>query len=398
MKHNIVSLMISADWHLGATDPNRFRLELLRTVEAKLAQLKSLDLFVVAGDTFDMKEYLSSDTVKIFFIIMKDLLTATEKFGTQFRFIEGTRTHDAKQLETLDIIFTNLMDSDRVKFIHEVDVEEFMGTRILYLPEEYVADSAIYYKPYLSDHYDFIFGHGPTDLMWYMREEKAIMNTQSKATVWKADECCKLANYSYFGHFHYNIAAGDNGRFKSIGPVSRWEFDKTGKCGLYYVEYDTSTNEAFEEYLENEYAPNLPTVAFAIKKDYELGDLNKEIRRKLDKVVDNADKTRLIVTIDSTLSSFIVMRDFVLSLFGNIPNVKLMLKITGADEVTEEVEDTIETQEHAMEERPYLYDKSMRDEARIAAFIKKKAGANISLENILGVIKPKDNRITTREE
>jgi hypothetical protein len=387
---------------MGATDPYRFRLELLRMVDHKLKQSKSLDLFVVAGDIFDMKEYFSSDTLKVFFLIMKELLEMTKDYGTQFRFIEGTRTHDAKQLETLDIIFTQLMNNDRIKIFSEVNEESVLGLDILYIPEEYVIDSELYYKPYFMKHYDFIFGHGPTDLMWYMNKTNSEpVEKHSAATVFKADDLCKVAQYSYFGHFHYNIASGIDGRFKSIGTVSRWEFDKDGKCGFYYVEYDTTTKLAIEEYVQNEYAPILPTVAFSIKKDYDLEDLKKKIMERLNKVKDTADKTRLIVTINPSLNTFIVMRDFVLASFGNIPNVKLMLKATNPDtesESTNESKSSPISEEQLMEERPYLYDKSMQDEAKIAAFIKKKAGANISLENILEVINPKDSRIKSREE
>ena len=90
LKHKVVSIMVSADWHLGATDPYRFRLELLRTIEHKLKKEKSLDLFVVAGDIFDMKEYFSSDTVKVLFGIIKELLDLTAEYNTQFRLIDGT--------------------------------------------------------------------------------------------------------------------------------------------------------------------------------------------------------------------------------------------------------------------------------------------------------------------
>jgi hypothetical protein len=346
-----------------------------------------------------MKEYFSSDTIKVFFSIMKELLKITEPYGTQFRFIEGTRTHDANQLETLEIIFNQLICSDRIRFYQEVSEEEILDIKILYLPEEYVVDSMAYYKPYFEKHYDFIFGHGPTDVMWYMRKGTPEMDKHSAATVFKADELCKIANYSYFGHFHYNVAAGIDNRFKSIGTVSRWEFDKTGVCGFYYVTYDTTTKLAMEDYVKNEYAPILPTVAFSIKKDYDLEDLKSKLLSRINKVKDTADKTRLVVTIDPSLDSFIVMRDFVLASFGNIPNVKLLLKIMNVDKDEEQSELSMEEKEsRLLEERPYLYDKSMQDEAKIAAFIKKKVGTNISLENILEVIQPKDNRIKSRKE
>ena len=394
--NNITSIMVSADWHIGATDPYRFRLELLRTVESVIKEKKKLDLFVVAGDTFDMKEYLSSDSVKVFFLIMVELLNFTEPYNTQFRFIEGTRTHDALQLSTLDVIFTQLMGNNRVKFIEEVEEEYLNGLGILYIPEEYIVDSDTYYKYYFSNHYDFLFGHGNTDLMWYMKKEKP--RKVSSAPVFKVDELCKVANYSYFGHFHYRIEAGIDKRFKSIGPVSRWEFGKDGDCGLYYIEYDKSNQLAFEEYIPNEYAPILTTTILNIKKDYDLETLNKKIREKINPAMKESDKVRLIVNIDTTLDSFIVMRDFILASYGNMDKLTLLLKLISSDNEQDTNEISEETIKESIEEKPYLYNKSMQDEAKIAAFIRKKEGVNISLENILDVIKSKDTKIKNREE
>ena len=223
-------------------------------------------------------------------------------------------------------------------------------------------------------------------------------NKYSAATVFKVDELCQVANYIYFGHFHYHIASGPDNRFKSIGPVSRWEFDKDEDCGLYYTVYDSNTGLAIEEFVVNEYAPILPTVAFSVKQDYELNVLNKRIIDKIDRVRDSADKTRLIITMDSRLENFIMMRDFVLASFSNAPGITLLLKIVGAEDETDNEETEQKSEADLVEEDPYLYDKSMRDEERIAAFIKKKKGINISLENILEVILPKDNRLKNREE
>lgn len=398
-QHDVVSMMISADWHLGATDPNRFRLELFRTVEHKLKLEKTLDLFIVAGDIFDMKESFSSDTVKVLFLIIKDILDLTEEYGTQIRFIGGTRTHDAMQLETLEVVLNSLMRVRRVKFIHEVTYEIVFGLNVLYLPEEYVESGDLYYKPYLNRRYDFIFGHGPTDLMWYMRDQNPTVEKYSSARVFKVDELCNIANYVFFGHFHYHIDTGPNKRFKSIGPLSRWEFDKDDDCGLYFLHYDSISKLATEEFVVNEYAPILPTITFPIRRDYDVYELNKKIQNKIDPLKNKSDKIRLIVTIDVKLKDFIMMRDFILASFGNIPGVTLLLKPVGEESEEESTKgNTSKEEKDLIEERPYLYDKSMHDEARISAFIKKKTGTNISLESIVEVIKPNDNRIKNREE
>lgn len=390
-KNSIVSLMVSADWHIGATDPFRFKKEFITLFKTTLEEKGGLDLFIVSGDTFDMKEYLSSDSVKVFFLIIAELLELTKEYGTQFRFIEGTRTHDALQLSTLKIVFENLLQNNRVKFIEEVTEENILGLDILYIPEEYIIDSKKYYEQYFSKHYDFIFGHGNTDLMWYMNKGKNVKGSQ--APVFKANELCEVANYSYFGHFHYRIESGIDKRFKSIGPVSRWEFGKDSDCGFYYVEYDTKTKVALEDYIYNIYAPILPTVTMSIKKDYDLEILNKKIIDKLNSVDENADKTRIIINIDSTLETFIIMRDFILASYGNNDKISIMLKIVGNNDEEETSEDIETSIEKSIEDKPYLYDKTMHDEARIASFIRKKEGVNISLESILNVIQKKDTKI-----
>ena len=395
MKKDVVSIMVSADWHIGATDPYRFQNELLKLVSEKINEKKSLDLFVIAGDIFDMKEYLSSDSVKVFFIIMANLLTMTESYNTEFRIIEGTRTHDALQLSTLSIIFEKLMKITRVKFIEHVEEEYILGMNVLYIPEEYVIDAELYYKDFFSKKYDFIFGHGNTDLMWYMNKGK--QTNISQAPVFKVCELCNIARYTYFGHFHYHIAAGQDNRFKSIGPVTRWEFDKDGECGLYFTEYDINSKIAIEEYIFNEYAPILPTIVVTIKKEYELDELNKVIKKKITEPMKNSDKLRLIVNIDTTVKNFNVMRDFVLASYGKIDNLSLVLKLFGNSEEKSN-EETKESVEKSVEEKPYLYDKSMHDEARIAAFIRKKEGVNISLESILEIIQKKDTKIKARED
>lgn len=388
--NNVVSLIVSADWHIGATDPYRFKNELISMVKDVLIEKKHLDLFVVAGDIFDMKEYLSSNSVKVFFLIMIELLELTKEYNTEFRFIEGTRTHDAMQLDTLDIIFCKLMSIPRIKFYSEVTKEELLGLNILYIPEEYVIDSNLYYKEFFSKKYDFIFGHGNTDLMWYKKKEKEIKG--ASAPVFKANELSEIAKYSYFGHFHYRVEAGIDKRFKSIGPVSRWEFGKDGDCGFYYVEYDTKSNIGIEEYIENIYAPILPTTILNIKKDYDLETLNKKIKTKIDSVKEDADKVRLIVNIDTSLQNFIMMRDFILSSYGSVDKLTLLIKLIGESDI-ESTEESMEENINSIEEKPYLYDKSMNDESRIAAFIRKKYDVNISLENISEVIQKKDSKI-----
>lgn len=393
-RNNILSFMVSADWHIGATDPYRFRKELIETIKPEILKRKALDMFIIAGDTFDMKEYLSSDSVKVFFLIMADILELTKPFHTQIRILEGTRTHDALQLSTLRVVFENLLQNNRVKFIEELSSENIFDVDILYIPEEYVVNQELYYQDSFSKHYDFIFGHGNTDVMWFQKKNTKHIGSSS-APAFSADKLTEISHYSYFGHYHYNISAGYNGRFKSIGPVTRWEFGKDDRCGLYYVQYDKTTNLAIEDYIENIYAPILTTLIMKITENYDLGKLNEKIKAKIAPVKDKSDKVRLIIHMDSSLDTFVMMRDFLLSSYGNTENLTLIIKPIESNQ-TEET--SIEDVTEVIDDKPYLYDKSMHDEARIASFIRKKEGVNISLENILNVIQKKDTKIKNLED
>lgn len=385
MNHKIVSLIVSADWHLGTVPLERFCEELLDLVKRAIAKTKTLDLFIVAGDVFDMKEYLSSETVKTFFYIMGELLRLTEPYNTQFRFLEGTRTHDALQLDTLDIIFTKLFNCRRIKFIQTVEVESIFGMDILYIPTEYVLDDKEYYKEYFDQRYDMLFGHGMTDMMWYAKSEG---DSYTSAPVFKVDQLCQVAYYSYFGHVHYHKELGEGNRFKSIGPVSRWEFDKDGPCGLYAITYDTDTHVAFEKFILNDKAQILPTIKLSIKKDYELDELHRMVNKKLAGVSEDADRIKLDIEILAKLDTFTVMRDYLISAYNN--QSKLKLSITPIGE--QKQKDSKLTEEQAIEEKPYLYDKSLNDEARIASRIKLKKGVNIPLEYIKEVITASGNQ------
>ena len=107
-----------------------------------------------------------------------------------------------------------------------------------------------------------------------------------------------------------------------------------------------------------------------------------------------ADKVRLSITMDSSLENYIVMKDFILSSFGNLSKIKLQFK--AVDMSSESIED-VKVVEENMEDKPYLYDKSMRDEDRINAFIRRKDGSNIPVDNILEVITARNNKITNQE-
>lgn len=390
MSHNVVSGLITVDNHWGATDPKQFHEELKICQIDKIRHLKQLDFYIIGGDTFDSKEYLASPTVKEFLLFMSELIDVTEPLNTQIRIILGTRTHDAMQLDTLDIIFNQLSACNRIKFINTVHEELLCGINLLYIPEEYVVDQDLYYEDYFSKHYDIIIGHGMVDAIWYAKNRDPNLTKQTTAPVFNVDELCKIGNYVYFGHVHEHKSYGSNKRFKYVGPITRWEFDKTWDCGYYLVDYDTTTNVMWEDFIINEHAPVLSTTGVSIKENMPIDQINQLIHTKIDSLMKRSDKTKLIVCIDMSLSTSNMIKDFIITNFGNVSRLYLTIKAISQEDDMQGISSNDITEK--MKEKPYLYNTSLDHEERIAAFIRKNAGSNISLDVISDVIYRKEKR------
>lgn len=374
----LVTGIIAVDQHWGAIDPKQYRNELDKIFFPRIEHMKKLDFIMFGGDTFDMKEYLSSDTVKHVLNFIDDLITATEKLNTKIVFIEGTRTHDSLQLSTLSIIFNKILKCDRIKFISSVCEDTIGDMKILYLPEEYVVNQEEYYKEFFQKHYDMILGHGITDKIWYTARDKSIdLNHHTTAPIFKVDELCTVGNYVYFGHIHEHKTYGPDNRFTSVGPSTRWEYGKEWDCGYYIVEYDTQSCLMDNEFVTNEYASKLITKCMSVREGSTLDTVDATIDDILT-LLPSVDGIRIIVTISSAIDNFEPIRDFIITKIGQYPSVKLVLKVV--DEYCEEVDDTTSTDIELSGK--VLESTKTPIETQIANFILYKRGENIPIDYI----------------
>ena len=375
----IVTGIIAVDQHWGATDPKRYRHELNICLLNRIEHMEKLDFIMFGGDTFDMKEYVSSGTFKEILKFIKDLLKLTEKFNTKIVFIEGTRTHDSLQLETLEIIFNYVLPCDRIKFVNTVEEDDILGMSVLYIPEEYIVDQDEYYKEYFNKHYDMILGHGITDKIWYASRDKSIdLNHHTTAPIFKVEELCKVANYVYFGHIHEHKSYGPNNRFTSVGPSTVWEYGKEWDCGYYIVEYDTHSCLMMEEFVVNENAPKLVTRGIVVDSDMDVSELDSKLDDII-KISKDVDGLRIVAILYDNIDKFESIRDFITTKTAQHDNVKLVLKI---ESISDDDEQSTMTEENKELAGRILGPAKTPIENQISNYILYKRGENIPIEYI----------------
>ena len=381
--------LIMADLHFGAIDPDEFYEQLVSGIYTHIVDVDKLndhlDYIIIAGDLFDTKETFSSLVVQRVIDFLFTLLYLTDPWGTDIIIVEGTRTHDNLQLSTLETIFNHTWDfyNSRISVVSTVDETDVRGMKMLLIPEEYVIDKDSYYKKWLSepDKYDLIAGHGMIDKIWYANENKTTKNDLMKhlsSPVFTVEELLNAGKMCYFGHIHTNKAYGENGRFKYIGPFTRWEFGSTTRVGFYHVTFDTETKEFTETYIENENAKNYPTLALSITEGISLTDLNDKLDSMLAEIYikcRNIAKVRMVVNLSQKVPAWQSIKDFLVSKFGDMNNVKFILSIEENEEEMEELRETVKANR-------YVFDHSIDVAQRVQLFIKTKAGREIPIEKI----------------
>lgn len=372
------------DLHWGATNPKQFRQELDECIFTKIKELDELDFIIFLGDFWDSKQYLSSDTTSYGLCFIQDIIEATQPFNTEIVMIEGTKTHDALQTAFCHKIFHDIDGVSRFNAYSKVtELTNFCGKQcnVLLIPEEYILDQDAYYEEYFQKRYDFIFGHGMVDKIWYAKRNKDSQSSISKymsAPVFGVDELLKVGRYVYFGHIHSRLSYGDKNRFKYGGPVTSWEFGKNETPGYYLIDYNENTGSIYEEFIENNMAPVLITKAISINETISLTDLNKMIDNIIAREMSYADKLRLIINIDPSIDNFNSIKDFLTTKLGEMNYIKFVISTdncTDTDTIHQKIAEEKQT-------KGYVFDRNLDIESRIQQFINSHSGKDISIGKI----------------
>lgn len=389
---SVIKGIVLADIHIGAFPMIYQQNDLDYVVDVVDAYSDVLDFGVICGDLFDYKNYASSKEFRNGVSFLFELLCNSNP-NTEWHVIEGTRSHDALQTNTLESMFdwlkdyievaTGKEDLPKIYFHSKVESVDIKGLKCLMIPEEYVVDQDSYYKEPFSHYYDFIFGHGMTNMMYYA--EKKSINHVPGAPVFEVEKLTSICNYAFFGHVHTHKTMG---RFESIGPVSRWEFGNPD-AGFDIVYYDTESQTADIRYMETMTACTLETVTLNLDKDLSTEELDKELAR----IVRMAEpgsiyKLRIIVFMDDSVENAAGIRIYLTEYIDKYPKISILFK--QGTKFFEEDGTEVEKEDMDLDEElsQLLSD---RDDVTVQKFIEMNHGERIGLETIQTIIGYKED-------
>lgn len=109
-------------------------------------KLMNLDIIFLAGDVFDRLLINSHHDYLISLQYLIQLHQYCKDNNIILRILEGTPSHDFKQVKTLSTILDELNDNSNFKYIETLEVEYLNGYSILYIPDEYRSNSEDTYK------------------------------------------------------------------------------------------------------------------------------------------------------------------------------------------------------------------------------------------------------------
>lgn len=130
--------------------------------------MKKVDYIIINGDTFDRMLASNSIHYKLAFKFITFLVKYCKQYSISLRILEGTPSHDNKQMENISIAIEEFNDID-YKYVSTLSIEYCQMARkhYLYLPDKYresgeeiqqaITDKL---KEHNLDRVDMIFAHG----------------------------------------------------------------------------------------------------------------------------------------------------------------------------------------------------------------------------------------------
>lgn len=287
--------VILSDIHFGPSQDNEaIHNSLQQVVYPYIRDIKP-DMIVIAGDDTDDRLSLNQTAARYYLDFVNTICSAFINQAGEpcaVRFIAGTESHQRGQLQSL--VFLTKNPNLNVRTYETVGMEEFMGCKILYVPEESVEDKNEYYKEYLfsKNKIDLVFGHGLFDFVagksWGSIEERSLKGSP----VWSADDFRSVAGIVAFGHIH--IAQEYKNKFYYGGSLSRNCQGEEAAKGFLSIYYNPSTNEKHVEFIENQLAPRYITVSLTKnQKDNPVEKIIKDIVTHVEK--ENIYELRVMV-------------------------------------------------------------------------------------------------------
>lgn len=234
-----ITIFIIADIHLGVLDSEYQWQNLLDHFFFHIKKKKP-NIIIIDGDIMHEKVAVNSSTALIFQMFIDELINT----GSHVIIVEGTRSHDDNQIK----IFSHRIN-DKFRIYSKVTVDNILGIKCLFIPEEYMTNPDEYYESYLKPDtkYDFVFGHGMFDHIAYVSKKKQI-NRKLIAPMWSFINHFKKIIYGkvLFGHIHTR----DNLTY--VGSFGRYAHGEEEPKGFTSIIYNTEKHKIIkEEFIEN---------------------------------------------------------------------------------------------------------------------------------------------------
>jgi DNA repair exonuclease SbcCD nuclease subunit len=141
MRKKHISYLVLSDIHLGhKNNKTEDIVNNLNHYFAKHNQLiKRCDVIFLAGDVFDKLLISSSVEYVVAIQWLSVLAMYCKKNNIKLRILEGTPSHDWKQLKALSTTLEVLNTGIDFKYISTLEIEhiEDLGINVLYIPDEY---------------------------------------------------------------------------------------------------------------------------------------------------------------------------------------------------------------------------------------------------------------------
>lgn len=332
--------LLLADIHIGSIKDISYVYNVMTNIIDTEIMFKKTDVVVILGDYFHRLFKVNEDYVSLAINVFSYLIRACKKSNTKIRIVYGTESHEMNQYKLFNYHITS-MNVDLKVFDTVTEEEIFPGTKVLYVPEEYMFDKHKHYKEYLysGKKYDYIFGHGviidgmPKNISY----DNASKTDEKQVPKFKSGEFSKISKVTAFGHYHVKVDL-DNVHY--VGSLFRDSFGEEEPKGYAVIE-----NEEYK-FIENRDAYKFNTYKFdetsSIYNDpEELVNIIRKIKEDNADIIngDNHGKVRIIFKPPFNVDTS--FKESVRGLFIGDKNIKYDIK-DNSDELLETIKDDID--------------------------------------------------------
>jgi len=271
-----------ADIHLGVKLPQEDFMNSLDQMFTIIRNSKEpCDLIIVCGDLFDHNLNIDESIFAVQFLV-KLVLNDCGKGDMKHipvHFIEGTFSHDRKQMKIFMPLLENLPCS-----VFYTDtwckVELPNGIKALYLPQEY---GNVDYSDAFNEHYDLIVGHGPIS-----SQNKQVVTSHGTEIMHSVEMLGEHSDLCVFGHYHEYTDFG-NGVYYA-GSMLRFRYHEDTPKVFFMCDKDFKVTT-----VKNPFAKEFKTIEIHNPE---------ELRDELSKQIDSPHRFVISTTNDQELEAY----------------------------------------------------------------------------------------------